>query len=198
MTAMPVGSLGGGPRRCWFCGRREASVRHLVRAREALICESCVAQAHQALAEASPDQKLVRIKPRPGRPADRDAAEAAIEEAFETVFGPDVAIDARCAAVEGGANLASTMQETQDRFGGRLGVDVSVDHVRFLGDDEAEVSFVIILPGSVGPMPGMGGYPTRIPNLGYAVLVDGTWKVARETYCGQVQRIGVQCPPPPD
>jgi hypothetical protein len=175
-------------------------VRHLVRARESYICELCVEQAGQALSEASAEQKLVRIRPRPSRPADRDAAEAAVEEAFESVFGADVAVETRCAAIEGGANLAPTMQEAGERFTGRVGLDVAVEHVRFLSDEEAEVSFVLIFPGGLGPgpMPGIGAGPARFANVGYAVLVEGHWKVARETYCGLVQRIGVQCPPPPD
>jgi hypothetical protein len=177
-------------------------VQHLVRAREVYICESCVALAQQAVAEAG-DQRLVRIKPRPRRPDDRDAAEAAVEDAFETVFSADAAVELRCAAIEGGTNLAETMAEVSERFTAAAGLDVAVEQVRFLSDDEAEVSFVLLFPG--GPGPGafapigpMGPGTARLAEVGHAVLVDGAWKVARETYCRLVQRVGVQCPPPPD
>jgi hypothetical protein len=179
---------GGGPRRCSFCGRRESSVEHLVRAREVYICEHCVALAHQAISEVPASQKLVRIRPRPGRPSDPDSAEMAVEEAFETVFGTDASFEERCAAISGGANLVPAMQEASDRFTAQAGLDVSVEHVRFLSEEEAEVSFVLLFP--------LSGI-SRMPEIGHALLVDGQWKVARETYCGLVNRIGVQCPPPP-
>jgi hypothetical protein len=155
--------------------------------------------ARAAIAETPAGQAMVRIKPRPPRPADRDAAELAVEGAFDTVFGPDADFAARCAAIEGGDNLAATMSEVSDRFTSRHGLDVSVEHVRFLGDVEAEVSFVLLFPGVVGPstMGPMGVRPGRLAEVGYAVLDDGVWKVARETYCGLVQRLGIQCPPPP-
>jgi hypothetical protein len=136
-------------------------VRHLVRARESYICESCVEQAVQALAGAPVGQKVVRIRPRPGRPVDRDDAEGAVEEAFETVFGTDAALEARCGAIERGANLAPTMQEAGERFPGPVGIDVSVEHVRFLSDDEAEVSFVLIFPGGWVQVRGRGWEPGR-------------------------------------
>jgi hypothetical protein len=186
--AMWPGLGGGGPRRCSFCGRREASVEHLVRAREVYICEHCVDLAHQALSAAPEGPKLVRIRPRPGRPTDRDAAETAIEEAFETVFGTDASFEQRCEAISGGSNLVPAMREASDRFTAQAGLDVSVEHIRFLSEDEAQVSFVLLFPLSD---------LARMPEAGHAVLVDGQWKVARETYCRLVSRIGVQCPPPP-
>jgi hypothetical protein len=52
--SMPGSSFGGGSRRCWFCGRSEESVNHLVRAREAYICDACIALAHEAASTAPP------------------------------------------------------------------------------------------------------------------------------------------------
>ena len=54
---------------------------------------------------------------------------------------------------------------------------------------EAEVSFVIMLPGPI-QHPGM-----HMPSKGYAILEDPTWKVARETYAELVSRIGLALPP---
>jgi hypothetical protein len=190
--ATNVAALGvewGGTRRCSFCNRREASVHHLVRARDVYICDQCVALAKHALNEAPDDLKLIRIRPQPRRPRDRDAAETAIEDAFETVYTSSQPDDVRCAAIEGGANLAGTMKEAhqaRQRFRGTSEMDVIVEHIRFVGEDEAEVSFVLVFPG--GPLP-------RLPTAGHAVLIDGEWKVARQTYCNLVQTLGVHCPP---
>lgn len=181
---------GGDPRRCSFCGRREDAVEHLVRARGGLhICERCVAQAHEAIASAPPGQKLVRIRPAPAGVTDRDDAEQAIERAFETVFGSQLPIAEKCRAIERGDNLASVMEEVVARYAPAREMDVSVDYVRFVSEDEAEVHFVLF-PGRFGP----GG----LNQTGHAVVVDGQWKLSRDTYCRLVRLIGIQCPPPED
>jgi hypothetical protein len=176
--------------RCSFCGRREESVAHLVRARgAAYICERCVAQAQEAIASAAPDQRRLRIRPRPARIPDRDEAERAVERAFETVFNAGVPATERCAAIEGGANLAATIDEIRDRHGAARDLDVAVDYVRFLGEDEAEVHFVL-LSAQLGR--------SGLPRTGHALRVGDEWKVARETWCGIVGMVGVRCPPRED
>lgn len=50
-----------------------------------------------------------------------------------------------------------------------LGPDVHVDHVRFLGPDEAELRVTASL------------YPGRVSAAGHAVLVNGRWTVTSET-----------------
>ena len=58
------GSFGGdGTRRCSYCGRREELVTHLVRARGAYICDSCVSLASEAISIAPPEGRLLRIRP---------------------------------------------------------------------------------------------------------------------------------------
>lgn len=79
------------------------------------------------------------------------------------------------------------MTEVQQRHAFSNQVDVAVNGIRFLDDAEAEVSFSLILPAQTHP--GMA-----MPQ-GYAVLQNGRWKVARETYAATVGRIGVQIPP---
>jgi hypothetical protein len=111
-----VMSFGGGEvrRRCSFCGRREEAVKHLVRARGAYICDRCVAQAHEAVASAAPDQKLLRIRPVVGYIADRDAAEVAVEQAFETVFGGGKSDEDVCQVIEQGDNLGPAIEEADN------------------------------------------------------------------------------------
>ena len=181
------GGMAGGPLRCSVCGRREAAVEHLVRARGVHICDRCVAQVSEALAAVEPGQKVVRIRPTPARVGDREAAEAAVEEAFETVFNGRVPIEARCQAIENGDNLAITFEQARGRRPGVGPLDVSVDWVRFLSEDEAEVQFTLWLAGF-----GQSG----MPRSGHAVRVGNDWKVARDTWCGLIRMVGVDCPPP--
>jgi hypothetical protein len=187
-----VGQIARGParanrKRCSFCGRREEAVEHLVRARGGTyICDRCVAQAHEAIATAPPGERMLRIRPTPAQVADRDSAELAVEHAFETLFNPDLPIPERCAAITGGANLATAMEQVNDRYPAR-DVDVSVDYVRFLSEDEAEVHFVLFVPQF-----GASGMATT----GHAVLVGQEWKVARDTWCDLVRMAGIECPPP--
>ncbi|MGH9289285.1 MAG: ClpX C4-type zinc finger protein [Acidimicrobiales bacterium] len=189
LRASSFGGGGGGPLRCSLCGRREAAVDHLVRSRVVYICDRCVTQAHEAIASAASDQKLLRIRPTPARVDDRDAAEAAIEEAFETVFSAERPIEERCRAIDQGDNLGPTMEEARQRYAPSRTLDVSVDSVRFVSDDEAEVHFTLWLSqfGSSG-----------MNQIGHAVRVGDTWNVSRDTWCGLVRMIGVECPPPPD
>lgn len=188
-TILAVGGGGGAEtRRCSFCGRREAVVQHLVRVRTAYICERCVAQAQEAIASAAPGERLLRIRPAPAPVDDRDAAELAITVAFETVFSSDGAAADRVRWIERGGNLAATMEQVGQRYAPARSVDVSVDFIRFVSEDEAEVQFGLLLSNFGSPM----------AQTGHAVLVDGEWKVSRETWCRLVRMAGVECPPPED
>jgi hypothetical protein len=146
-----------------------------------------VTQASEVLAAAPPDQKVVRFRPPSARVDDREAAEAAVEEAYEAVFSGQVPIEERCRAIENGDNLAATFELARQRNPGVGPLDVSVDSVRFLSEDEAEVQFTLWLSG-------FGG--SGMPRSGHAVRVGDAWKVARDTWCGLVRMIGVECPPP--
>ena len=161
----------------------------LVHARGTHICDRCVDQAHEAISSAQAGQTLLRIRPAPARVTDRDAAEQAIEQAFETVFTTEFPLEERRNAIERGANLGAAMEELRARHAPSQHVDVSVDSVRFLTEDEAEVHFVLYLP----PF-GRSG----LSQSGHAVRVDGEWKVARDTWCRLVGMVGVQCPPAED
>ena len=181
------GMLGGdGPRRCSFCGRREDSVRHLVRSRGVYICDGCVSLAGDAISTAPPDRRLLRIRPSRAQVPDRDAVEAAIEEAFETLFDQDLPVEARCAAIERGENLVETMNEVNRRYP-TSAVDVTVDSIRLLSEDEAEVRFAVLL-GRFGP--------SGLQRAGHAVRTSDGWKVARDTWCALVGLAGFACPPP--
>ena len=179
--------FGSSTRRCSFCLRREPTVGKLVQARGVYICDGCIGLAVTAIDDAESTGRVVRVRPRTRLTIDRDEAEAAIERSYEMVFGGIGTERERCAVIESGEDLLPTMAEVRQRFAAADLVDVAVNGIRFLDDAEAEVSFSLILPGQTHP--GMD-----MPQ-GYAVLQNGKWKVARETYAASVGRIGVQVPP---
>jgi ClpX C4-type zinc finger len=189
LRSSSFGGGGGGPLRCSFCGRRDDAVGHLVRARSVYICDRCVALADEAIGAATADQKLLRIRPAPVRIDDRDAAEVAIEDAFEAVFSAERPIEDRCRAIDQGDNLGPTMEEARQRYASARALDVSVDSIRFVSEDEAEVHFTLWLSqfGAQG-----------LNQTGHAVRSGDQWKVSRDTWCGLVRMIGIECPPPPD
>lgn len=172
---------------CDFCGRRSEAVPRVVRARRALICADCLELAAGAIREAPSNRRRLRIRPRHPRPADLDAAEQEVQEAYETCYCSEYPDAARLAVLEGGEELAETMaaaREARRALRGTTDMDVSVEDVRFVNEDEAEVSFVLLFPSVVLP---------RMPERGRAVLVEGRWKVARDTWCRLVQSLGVPC-----
>ena len=187
-TILSTGSFGGGegPRRCSFCGRREESVAQLVRSRGAYICDGCVRLASEAIAGAAPDRRLLRIRPARAQVADRDAVELAIEEAFETLFDQALPVEARCAAIERGGNLVETMNEVGRRYPASS-IDITVDSIRLLSEDEAEVHFAVLM-SRFGP--------AGLQRAGHAVRTSAGWKVARDTWCSLISLAGVTCPPP--
>jgi ClpX C4-type zinc finger len=178
---------GGEQARCDFCGRRSEAAPRVVQARRARICADCLELAAGAIREAPSSRRRLRIRPRPPRPADLDDAEQEVQKAYETCYCSEYPDAARLAVLEGGEELAATMaaaREARRALRGTTDMDVSVEDVRFLDEDEAEVLFVLLFPAVVLP---------RMPERGRAVLVDGRWKVARDTWCRLVQSLGVPC-----
>jgi hypothetical protein len=151
-------------------------------------------EATPGLEQRTPPPLLIRMGPphaeRAGSPpADEDAARKAVQGAYRgmlTADGDDVP------DVDEGAGLGRCLREAARRNGvpeGEAGdgATVTADFVRFVNDHEARVSFTVVV-GAPRNMH-LGG------RLGRAILVDGVWKVARETFCEFMQFAGVQCPP---
>jgi len=125
-------------------------------------------------------------------PPDEEAARAAVEDAFANMMVADETGNVR--AVDGGSNLGRCLEEARDRHRVMVndnapGATVQADIVRFVNDHEARVLFTIRVGAPLNQT--FGG------RIGRAVLVDGEWKVARETFCEFMGFAGVQCPPPP-
>lgn len=128
---------------------------------------------------------------RPGPPPrDQEGAKAAIVTAFEEML---VARDdgGGLARVEGGNNLGPSIMEARRRVGGGTGSTTSVrpTAVRFVNDHQARVLYDVDVNG---------GLTSQLQGrLGAAVLVDGEWKVTRDTVVDLLRLAGVHCPPPP-
>ncbi len=160
--------------RCSLCGRSEDRVGRILVAGGVTVCDQCVRDAATQLDEL-PDAapKRIRFRRRDIGIADRDAAAQAIERAFDAVVGPmQLPIGEAWWAVEGGEELEPQLQAMKDAAERAPVVnDVTVERVRFLDDDEAEVSLGFWMAGSTSAM--------SLP--AHAVLRDGTWKVSRST-----------------
>jgi hypothetical protein len=176
--------LAAGERRCSFCLRSEARVTRLVRGRGAWICDECIVAAADLLAgsEAS-DARQLRLRPRPATQPQSGEAEAAIEFAFETVFGGDASFDERIALIEESDTLRDAVERLMVVGRNAGDPDVWVDAVRFLSTEEAEVHWS---PTIVG-----GG---RVTLHGFAVLDGGVWKVGRSTFRRIAAMAGVATP----
>jgi hypothetical protein len=97
-------------------------------------------------------------------------------------------------SVEGSEGLAACREQATElarvRFGRQVlevTVEFVVDTVRFLNDHGAVVTYTAQITGSLNIT--LGNRPGR------AIVVDGEWKVTRETFCEWAQVGGVQCPP---
>ena len=148
-------------------------------------------------AAAVPHDLLARMGPPRAQtfgppPPDEDAARTAVEEAYADMLVADDTGNVR--AVDGGSNLGRCLEEARDRHRVTVndnapGATVQADMVRFVNGHEARVLFTIRVGAPLNQT--FGG------RIGRAVLVDGEWKVARETFCEFMGLAGVQCPPPP-
>jgi hypothetical protein len=120
------------------------------------------------------------------QPANTDAAKAAVIAAYNAWLN--------------GANPESVRRQVLDRVDelaplldqAKVGneqatatVSVQVTDVTFQDPTHATVMYTEYL----------GGNPYSSNAVGYAVYVDGQWKVASQTVCAVIANAGVQCPP---
>jgi hypothetical protein len=197
----PVGSgrpAGIEPARCGFCGTHSPTCGPLFTGVGGLlICEGCIAAAFtQRSAFLSPMRpepesaatRAERYVPTGPAPADEDAARQAIAYAFTDPM--ELAADGTTLVnVEDGEELAPYAAEVRARVGSYIDERENVvEHVKFLNDRHAVVWTTVRLRSAPS---------RRIPILheGRAVLVDGRWKVSRETICERWEAAGVHVPP---
>jgi hypothetical protein len=130
-------------------------------------------------------------------PANVAAANAAIGQAFHSAFDGGVDPRQKAEAIQNGASIESLTQSARQnaiRFGYTAeqlaGTTISVLATRFIDSTHAIVQFSLTIPGH--------GEVLK-DRVGYAVLVNGRWKVALRTECDllSLNGLGVQCPPAP-
>jgi hypothetical protein len=129
-------------------------------------------------------------------PEDEVAASAAISQAYADMGEVDEE-SGTIPSVEGSAGLAvcrgQAIEVARSRFRGEVPdvtVVFTVNAVRFVNDHEAVVTYTAQITGSLNIT--LGDRPGR------ALLVDGEWKVTRETFCEWMSVGGVECPPRKD
>ena len=145
------------------------------------------ARSRQLLTPLGPPGSMVPGPP----PEDEAAARSAVEAAFARMLDIDET-DGSIDAVDGGSNLGDALLAAGRRHGidqDPAGRSVTVDALRFVNDHEARVIYSLTIPGP------SSGTPMLHERQGRAVLIDGEWKVARDTFCALMQIAGIDCPP---
>jgi hypothetical protein len=154
----------------------------------AYVCEHCVRDFSDELADQTDDgstagQRSVVVTGR--TPADEEAARMEIALAFgrTLVLSPD---RRTVPSVQGGELLGPCLKEAQERHAGlrRHTGTVAIEGIEFIDEEHASVAFSLSLEGLSSE--------TR---RGDALVVEGTWKVARGTFCDLMTLAGVECPP---
>lgn len=124
---------------------------------------------------------------RPGTPpADPAGATAAITAAFEAAFTGGQDLTAALGAVEDGPSLRSTLAEARSYFPVVAATArVTTTDIVFVTPTHALLNYRLSYEGGIQ-------FATQ---RGEAFLVDGVWKVGRETYCTVLSWAGAHCPP---
>lgn len=128
------------------------------------------------------------VLPPPGEaPANPDVATVEVVAAFVQAFtGGQADPDAALAAVQDGPALRPAVEQARRNFPEAVTTSrPTVGEVVFLEPTTAAVTFALSYRGGIN----FGD------QIGYAVLVDGRWRVARETYCTVMSWAGADCPP---
>lgn len=144
------------------------------------------------LTEVPPQQDCSESLPAPGvQPDHVGAAKAAVLETFETVYDLDTPATRRDALITDPTGIETTFQRLLSSYpeGSAAGATWTSTGLVFTSPTTAVVGYDIDIPvvKEVGTL-GHG-------RLGTAHLVDGKWKVTRETLCSDLALTGAICPP---
>ncbi|MEY2452048.1 MAG: hypothetical protein QOD92_1622 [Acidimicrobiaceae bacterium] len=123
------------------------------------------------------------------QPADQAGATTAVQTAYNTVWDHTTEPTSRSQYIEDQPSIQSAIDASKKNFPQAADtITVEVGEIRFLSTTEAALFFELKYDG--GQLFGK--------QIGYAKLVDGTWKVSRDTMCMVLGWAGGQCDPPPD
>ena len=112
----------------------------------------------------------------PAEPTSGPAAVAAITANWKTVFNGKAPIPRRLALVQDGAQLAAFVEaQAKTSFGAAAtGSSATVSAVTVTSSSQATVHYQVLLLGT----------PLLKNQVGTAIYLDGTWKVAIASFCG--------------
>ncbi|MGH9048842.1 MAG: hypothetical protein ACRDY4_03840 [Acidimicrobiia bacterium] len=122
-------------------------------------------------------------------PADEDAARRQVTEVFVAALSSDTPLDQRIAMVDNSTGLRDAYADAAQWQPQALAdFTVEIHDVRFMNAEEAAVLYELVVP-SVAP----GLFEQE--RAGRAVLVNGEWRVSRETVCGILGFAHATCDP---
>ena len=123
------------------------------------------------------------------QPADVEAAADGVRTAYQTVFTHGSDPETNAQYMEDAENVGEAGKQVKENFSEAADtVTIEVGEIRFLSATEAALYFELKYEG--GALFGQ--------QVGYAKLIDGTWKISRDTLCMVFGWGGGQCDPPPD
>jgi ATP-dependent Clp protease ATP-binding subunit ClpC len=173
---------------CSFCGQDLWDAEHYVSGGAATICDRCVTAATAALEGATGSgTREVSLPPRVygDLPPDGERAVGEIVAAFGTWHDGSLPAEDRAAAIERGETIVDVMREMEERWGGRVAeTAVSLQRLRFAGNDRADIRYAVRIGGGAGPV-----------LEGAAIRTADGWKISRDTFCALARLGGVRCPP---
>jgi hypothetical protein len=154
-------------------GVRRASAA--VAATGCLVLAACGGGSHPAAAK-SAGPKPTAITTTAPEPASGPAAVAAIRANWETVFNGKASIPSRLALVQDGPQVAAFVEaQAKTSFGAAAaGSTATISSVTITAPSQATVHYEVLLLGT----------PLLKKQVGTAVYVNGTWKVAIASFCG--------------
>ncbi len=131
--------------------------------------------------------KSLVVHPSPTPPGQTAAAVTQIRSAFRTAYSAPNPPAVALGAVEDGSTVASTLQKVTQLLPDSVRSSrVSVADIAFLGPDEA------LVDASVSYHWMGSGVVNSIPQT--AKLLEGRWRVSRESFCATIGASGVHCP----
>jgi hypothetical protein len=121
-------------------------------------------------------------------PADPETARQQIRAAYTAgLVNSDPSFDPMSAIQDGPALEGARLQARANHPGPAATIRIGLGEIVFIDEVRAALHFQLNWSGAM----------TFGPQLGYAVLEGGRWRVARNTYCQVLGWAGVSCPPPP-
>ena len=136
----------------------------------------------------APPSTTPETLPAPGvQPDDRAAAEQAVREMFTRAYTADPDSEEWRSLREAYPSMGAEIERARRSISTNPVTNVRIFQVVFGSPGHVAVEYQMLFANGSGD----------IRQIGYGVLVDGTWKISRETTCKNLARAGVHCPEGP-